>query len=319
MRRTLYFTSLSGLALFIILIIREGIPDILASLSVAGWGLVWIALYRVVPIVLDALGWSVMFHKDKTPSIFVLSWARWVGEAINTLLPVAQVGGNVVRAKIVNRYGISATRAGAIAVVDLTNGLTTQCVFALFGASLLLIQGGEKTNVAVLVTGLLIGVFVLSMFYITQRLGLFTYVARVLQTLSRRKEFMSFVGGAKSLDQKINDIYKKNHEILISSFWRLLAWVTRTGETWLALYFLGFPVNVQDALIIESLSSAVRVSAFFIPGALGVQEGGILIICSFLGVNSEIAIALALVKRVRELLVGIPGLVSWSISERHHV
>jgi putative membrane protein len=315
MRKILYVTSIAGLVLFISLIVHEGVPEILSALAVIGWGLVWVAIMRIIPITLDAFGWSVLFRQENKPSIPVLIWARWIGESINTLLPVAQVGGNVVRAKLVIHHGVAKVKAVAIAVVDLTIGLAMQFIFAFMGGLLLLRQGKEENTVFALIVGLIAGFLILSAFYLTQRVGMFAFFARFLQALIRSKELISFVGSAKTLDLKIVEIYRNYRDVGLCGFWRLLSWITKTAETWLALYFLGFPVTIQEALILESLCSAVRISAFAIPGALGVQEGGILIIGGFIGISPEIALALALVKRVREILVGLPGLVSWSITE----
>ena len=69
----------------------------------------------------------------------------------------------------------------------------------------------------------------------------------------------------------------------------------------------------------ESLSAAVGSAAFLIPGALGVKEGGIMVIGNFIGISPEVALALALVKRVRELLIGIPGLITWLVAEGHRI
>jgi uncharacterized membrane protein YbhN (UPF0104 family) len=78
---------------------------------------------------------------------------------------------------------------------------------------------------------------------------------------------------------------------------------------------LGQPVTVVDALIIESLGMAIRTAAFPIPGALGVQEGGLIVLGGLLGIDPAVALALALIKRVRELAWGVPGVVLWQAGE----
>jgi uncharacterized membrane protein YbhN (UPF0104 family) len=50
---------------------------------------------------------------------------------------------------------------------------------------------------------------------------------------------------------------------------------------------------------------------FAVPGALGIQEGGYIVICRALGLSPEIAIALSLIKRLREVVLGVPGLILW--------
>jgi hypothetical protein len=57
----------------------------------------------------------------------------------------------------------------------------------------------------------------------------------------------------------------------------------------------------------------VRAGAFAVPGALGVQEGGYVMLGRVVGIGPEIALALSLAKRVRELVLGIPGLIAWQL------
>jgi uncharacterized membrane protein YbhN (UPF0104 family) len=83
------------------------------------------------------------------------------------------------------------------------------------------------------------------------------------------------------------------------------------GEVWLALHFLGHPIGFERALLLESLGQAVRTAAFVVPGALGIQEGGYLVLGTVLGLTPETALALSLAKRVREIVLGVPGLVVW--------
>ncbi len=51
------------------------------------------------------------------------------------------------------------------------------------------------------------------------------------------------------------------------------------------------------------------------PGGLGIQEGGLVLIGSQLGLTPELALALSLAKRARELLVGVPCLIVWQTGE----
>ena len=96
----------------------------------------------------------------------------------------------------------------------------------------------------------------------------------------------------------------------------LVGWVVGTFEVWLALRLIGHPVDWASALMLESLGQAIRGAAFAIPGALGVQEGGYLLLAPLVGLPPEAALALSLIKRARELLLGLPGLVYLHFSER---
>ena len=204
-------------------------------------------------------------------------------------------------------------------MVDFTLGIGAQFVFALIGVVLLFRRRGGGEEITWLLLGITIGAFLLLAFYVTQRIGLFSQVARCIQAMVRGRELVALAGGTKALDQKIGAIYQRYRDVLWCGSWRLLSWIAKTGESWLALYFLGVPVTFKDALIMESLSAAVGSAAFVIPGALGVKEGGIMAIGNFIGINPGVALALALVKRVRELLIGIPGLITWLATEGRRI
>jgi hypothetical protein len=95
----------------------------------------------------------------------------------------------------------------------------------------------------------------------------------------------------------------------------LLGMIAGAAEVWLALRLLGRPVGVVPALIIESVVLFVRNLAFAIPAGLGAQEAGIVLIGAALGLDPEAAIGLALAKRMREVLFGLPALLGWHLWE----
>jgi uncharacterized membrane protein YbhN (UPF0104 family) len=95
----------------------------------------------------------------------------------------------------------------------------------------------------------------------------------------------------------------------------LIAWALGTLETWAVLWALGLQPDFSTALVIESLGMAARSAGFVVPGALGVQEAGFILVCGLFQIHADLAIALSMAKRVRELSVGIPGLVAWQWSE----
>ena len=98
-------------------------------------------------------------------------------------------------------------------------------------------------------------------------------------------------------------------------FRSFVAYIVAAGEIWLALYFLGHPVSVAEAILIDALTHAVSSAAFVVPAALGVQEGGFMVIGGLLGLTPEIALALALARRARDLILFLPGLLAWQIAE----
>ena len=118
---------------------------------------------------------------------------------------------------------------------------------------------------------------------------------------------------AAALDGAIRGFYADRRRLGTSGVWHVLSWLLGAGEIWLALRFLGHPVGLATAVVIESLGEALRTAAFTVPGALGVQEGGFLVLGRLFGFTPDVALALSLAKRVRELALGVPGLVAWQL------
>ena len=110
-------------------------------------------------------------------------------------------------------------------------------------------------------------------------------------------------------------LQQNRRALLRASALHLSAWALGTGETWLALTAMGHPPGLAEAIVIESLGMAARSAGFAVPGGLGVQEGGFILVCGLFGLDADTAIALSMVKRARELLIGVPGLVAWQWSE----
>jgi uncharacterized membrane protein YbhN (UPF0104 family) len=112
----------------------------------------------------------------------------------------------------------------------------------------------------------------------------------------------------------VRRFYRRRAAVAACGFWQLAGWTAGAGEVWLALHFLGWPAGIAEALVIESLIQALSSGAFVVPGALGVQEGGFLVIGGLLGVPPETALALALMRRARDVLVFAPALAAWQLT-----
>ena len=315
MKRATLLALVAGTILFVALLRHYGIGQIFTAVIAAGWGLLWVSLYRYVTIATDALGWRALFAESARPALGPLVRIRWIGESINSLLPVAQVGGDVARARLATHLGVPGPEAGATVVVDFTLGLVTQILYTVLGVVLLVQAGASGAETRGWLAGLLVAGLAIAAFYVVQRLAPFQKLAGVVRLLLGGRAWQSLADDASELDRNVSTVYGRRRAVLTSAGWRMTTWLLHTGETWLALYALGTPISLTDALILESLGTAVRSAAFAIPGGLGVQEGGFLLLGSRLGLGPETALALALVKRVRELLVGGPGLIAWAMSE----
>jgi uncharacterized membrane protein YbhN (UPF0104 family) len=119
-----------------------------------------------------------------------------------------------------------------------------------------------------------------------------------------------------ALDGEIGERYRRPGTLAACAAWRGLGWLFGGVELWLAFWVLGRPVELAAALALESLGQAVRSTGFLVPGGLGLQEGGVLLGGIWLGLPAKAVLAAALLKRAREIVSGLPGLIAWAIVER---
>ncbi len=110
-------------------------------------------------------------------------------------------------------------------------------------------------------------------------------------------------------------IYREPGRLWACAAWHLGAWMLGTTETYVALAVLGLHPTLAEAFVIDSLGQGIRAVGFAVPGALGVQEGGYVLVCGLFGVPPNQALALSFVRRIRELLLGVPGLAVWARAE----
>jgi putative membrane protein len=306
--------GLAGLALATGLIAYQGFGVVFAALASAGIGLLWASLFHVAPMIINAHAWRVLLAGGRRPSLGYLTWVTWLRESINGLLPVARIGGEVVAVRLVLRRGPRVAPVVASIVVDMTMGLASQFAYTMIGLALLIRYTGDFATAGAVALGLVVGVPVVIAFVLVQRHGLFGLLAKIFHNLFGSR-FAPLVGGAAALDRSVRVVYRRPVRLLLCGLWQFAAYVIAAGEIWIALYFLGHPVSLADAVLIDALIHAVSSAAFVVPAAVGVQEGGFMVIGGLLGLPPEIALALALARRARDLILFLPGLLAWQVAE----
>jgi glycosyltransferase 2 family protein len=308
--------GLGGLALATALFIWQGVGPVLAAFAAGGIGIVWASLFHFVSMAVNARAWQVLLPaspRGKRGSLAFYLWAVWLREAVNGLLPVARVGGEVVSARLLMRNGLSPPKAVASLVVDMTVSLVSQFAFSVLGVALLAALGAGGGVVGDVALGLLVAVPLMAAVAVVQRVGLFAVLARLFRALFGDR-FDALVGGAAPLDRAVRRLYRRRRALLLCFAWQLIGWIAGAGEVWLALRFLGHPVGLVRSLIVEAVIQALSSGAFIVPGAIGVQEGGFLFTGALIGLSPELALALALARRARDIIVFVPALLFWQIA-----
>lgn len=305
-------TALTGLLAY------YGFASIGLAVLAAGWGLIVVILFHGVQMVFSSLAWRALIPPGEPRSFSLFFWLRWIREAVNALLPVAQIGGEVIAARLMAFRGIRIGTAAASVTVDLTMEMVTQILFTLAGLGLLVMAPHDAAVTGWVVGGLVTAVLAAAGFIIAQRLGLLKLVEALLEKMSEKWGWM-MLGSVTGLHDAIQRMYGDHRALLAACLHHGISWALGAIEVCLALYYLGHPVGLREGLIIESLGQALKAAGFAVPGALAIQEGGYIIVCGLFGIGPETAIALSLVKRLREVVLGVPGLLAWQWVEGRRV
>lgn len=314
MKRLTILTFLFGLFLASLLIAYSGAGDVLDAVADAGWAALLVVLARALAIAADGIAWRFLFPPDERPRMWLGMFLRWIREAANQLLPVAQVGGDFIGARLLTFWGTDGALAGASVIVDLAIQATSQFVFAAVGLFILLLLNGDSALLRYAIGGMAVAALALLGFFFVQRRAGARIITATLRRFAGGREWLG-IGAVERVYARLGMIYAHPRGVAAGAAIHMAVWVFGAVEVWVALRAMGHPVSVAEAIVIESLGQAVRGAAFAVPGAIGVQEGGFIALCALFGVPAGPALALSLVKRVPDLVLGLPGLLAWQSLE----
>ncbi|HEY1724793.1 MAG TPA: lysylphosphatidylglycerol synthase domain-containing protein [Steroidobacteraceae bacterium] len=311
MKLAAYIALLIGLAALVYIVVQSDARAILTLIARAGWVLWCLVPLYALPLLPDCLGWRVLIPAPTR--IAVLYWIAAVRQAVNRLLPVANIGGELVGMRLLAQSGVEATTAAATVIVELLVTLMSQCIFVAVGvATLLRITGAVQLSSQLAITVAaclpLLAVLVL----LLRHGGVFERFQRFAQRLlgGSHPAVPSLQLGSQ-LDAAVRERSDAPLRLLRTAMFQLAGYLTGCLGTWAALYWLGSPVSFAAALVLESLSQAARQFIFIVPAGLGVQEISLLAVGHALGLGADVAIALSLAKRMAEIAFGVPALISW--------
>jgi putative membrane protein len=313
-----YIAGLLGLALLTILVVRADVPVILRTWQLAGAPLLWLVPYRLIYFVLYAIGWRAMlrpFDPEGRARFGYVLWVTVVREAVDRLLPVASLGGGVVGVRLIKWRGLATVPVSATVIVEVLLTLMAVYLFGALATMILLALGTGASHwhvVAVLALSLPIPVGSL-------------LLLRYGSVFQRMERFLSPLVGltaaeaATSLDADLRACLGRVRTLLMAGALELVALISAAFEVWWALRLFDHPISAPAAIMLEGLSQAARHLAFIVPAGLGVQEAALVVFGHALGVSTELALAVSAVKRMREVLCGLPPLLSWQWFEARKI
>ncbi len=315
-RTALFIAATCGILLAICLVIYFGISEVWDALATAGWsGMAAILCAYLVSLLLCAWSWRVLLvEKYPQNRIMLFLWARWIRDSVGNLLAIVPGAGEAAGARELTKNGLKVNVAAATTIVDMTAEMLSQLIYTFMGLAFLFAYHPDQPAAWWAAGGLVIATIAVIGFLIAQRNGLFLF----LETLPEKLGFTRALEGLSdegSIHTAIQSIYRERNAVASSIGLHLLGWLSGAVETWLALYFMGYTFSAGDVLSLESLVFALRTAAFVVPWAAGVQEGGYIVVGALFGLGPDVALALSLLKRAKEVIAGAPGLLAWHFAE----
>jgi putative membrane protein len=311
-----YIGGLLGLSLLTVLVVRSDFAAMWRTLRAAGWDLLWLPPYRVIYFLLYAIGWRVLlrpYDPNRRASFGYLFWVTTVREAIDRLLPVASVGGGFAGVRMAAWRGIGTAPAAATVATEVLLTMCALYVFTATGLFLLTDLGASEETYRHVFIALLLGLPVPVVTALLLRTG--AVFGRIEAFLRPMVGETALSDGAAALDRELRACLSRGWSLALAGILHFLAFASASFEVWYALRLFGHPIDIRSAVMLESMTQAMRHVAFVVPAGLGVQEAGFVLFGHALGISSELALAVSMAKRMREVLCGVPALISWQIVE----
>jgi putative membrane protein len=301
---------IAGLGVMILLILHEGAVGIIKLLSQAGWMLIWLLPLHVLPLLLDAAGWrAIIVVRCRLFTLFLIAVVR---QAVNGLLPVANIGGELVGIRLLARTGVDGTLAAASVIVEVLLTVVGQYLFVALGVVFLvqITQAIQLSNELLL--GLAASAPIIVLLILLLRHGsVFERLQHVAARLGPNLGESGLALRGADVDAAIGTLFRAHARLARAIGWQFAGLLAECLETWVTLRILGVSVGFSEALILESLTQAARQFLFIVPAGLGVQELGFVALGHMLGIGSDVALALSLAKRMTRIVFGVPALLAW--------
>lgn len=312
-RRRLATIVLLGIGIMALALVMRQIDwrESMRLLANVGPALLLVPLSQLLLVVFSTQAWRVLLlTQGEAPGFRSLYWLRLLGDVTNQLLPVAQVGGEWLRAHLLGRRGITPALAYASVLVDMSIIMLTLALLIITGIAVLWWQGG-RDEAGALLAGVLVFAAIGIGSMLAQRRGIIGVLASLASRLLPIDGLAGMNGLAASIDQWLRHLYGSPRGILASAAWQSLSWTGGLLQTWMILRLLGVDASLGEALIVETVGQALRNAGGFIPGALGAMEAGYVLGCGLAGLPTAPGLALPLIRRLRDLAIGVPVLCAW--------
>ena len=315
MKRSVAIIAVLGLLAAGYLVWHVGYAAVFSTVLRIGFsGFLLVCIYDFAVIAILGTAWWVLVVGAGGRGWRSFAWARLVRDSAAETLPFSQIGGFIIGARAAVLGGVPATIATASMIADITTELVAQLIYASIGITFLAMQFRRTDGVpsaGVLAIGISLAALIAAGFFLVQYYGGERIRSLVMRFVPKALDHTDAVTSS------LQSIYRAPGRVAASLMLHLLSWIASGAGTWIAFRLMGAHLSLTSVIAVDSLVYAIRSIGFAVPNSLGVQEAAYAVFAPLLGVGPEIGLAISLIKRGRDIAIGIPVLLSWQAFESH--
>jgi uncharacterized protein (TIRG00374 family) len=315
--RRLNLILLTVAIIFFVWILNEvGWDKLGRHLRQVGW--YWPVLLLPYGLVnwLEAVSWKyILIDLPEKTSLSRLFWLRLGGEALNQLTPTASLGGEPFKAARLRASGVPLDAATASVVIHKGILVLSLALYIFLGLALApLYLPAAVAHFKFLSLGALVLAIAGFAFVAVQRHGPCASGVRLLTRLGwcpgilkEKEEFLA------DLDCAMSRFYREHPGRMSLAFTLFfLSWLLHAVEVYLMFWVLGHPISWGLAICLDALAMLFTALGFFIPAAVGVQEGGNILLALGFNLGFNLGAAFSVLRRLREAFwLSLGLLVVW--------
>lgn len=275
--------------------------------------LFFLVFAHIPTLYFDSLAWVVFMTKKKLSlaNAFIITW---IAQTSGKFFPTGNITGEFVRIYLAKKSGQETSEASSTVLADLFIATLTLFTIGLLSFFYILSINSSKIlndNYLYFIFSLFIIFLACLLFFIVMRKRLISNIITKLLVKFSFKFKKNNIDGLKRLDLILYRLSFEKKIIMKAFIFRILGWIAGAFEIYVFLLIIGIEATLIDVILIESVTSIIKSLAFFIPAGLGVQEFAFVLIGEFVGFSGVISFSIAIGRRLREIMVGLPALLTW--------
>ena len=287
-------------------------PESIKLILNAKYKIFYLVIAHIPTLYFDSLAWIILMkNKLSMKTAFIITW---ISQTSGKFIPSGNITGEFVRFYLARRSGQNFSEASSTVLMDLF--IATFSLFLIGLAALIFIVFSLKSNLILNQFQYLILAFSLislgTLFFLLiirkRVISKFLVITKKIEFLSKKNIF-----NLLRLDISLNKLSHRKWRLLNAVVLRLMGWIAGAFEIYVFFWVIGVDAKITDVIIIESVTAIIRSAAFFIPSAIGVQELAFVIVGELVGYSSIVSFSVAIGRRLREIMVGIPAIITWII------